>query len=116
MIRTLAITAALATASVVALASPASAQTYGGVTLSFGSGGYGGYDYDGDAYQRDGYYTYADPRFQRDYYYNDPAYAWRAHERREQIERWRQDQERRRYWQHERREHQQWRERDDDDE
>ncbi|WP_010165081.1 hypothetical protein [Sphingomonas sp. PAMC 26617] len=113
MIRTLALTAALATASVVALASPASAQSYGGVTLSFGSGGYGGHTYDDDAYNRGGYYAYADPRYGG--YDDERIDAWRAHERHEQIERWQREQERRRYWEHERREHQQWREHGDDD-
>jgi hypothetical protein len=113
-LRTLAITAAFATASVVALTSPASAQTYGGVTLSFGSGGYDGYGYDYDPYSRGTYYTYVDPRLQQ-YRYYEPGYRWRARERREQIEQWREDQQRRRYWAHERREHRQWRDDDDDD-
>lgn len=119
MIRTLAITAALATASAVGLAAPASAQAYGGVTFSFGSGGYGGYAYNGnaydeDAYDRGGYYAYGDQRVRRDYYdRDDRGYAWREHERQEQVERWREQQERRRHWQHERQEHQRW---GDDDE
>jgi len=113
MIRKLALAAALSTISLVGLASPASAQTYGGITLSFGSGSY---DYDDEDGYSGGYYAYNDPWAGRGYYYNnDPWYEWRAHERHEQIERWQREQERRRYWEHERREHQQWREDDDDD-
>ncbi len=117
MIRNLAIAAALSCAVVVGLSSPASAQSYGGITLSFGSGGYGGYDYGDDAYSYDpgSYYAYTSPWAAPDYYYNDPGYDWRAHEREEQIERWQQEQQRRRYWQHERREDHHWREGDEDD-
>lgn len=106
MTRVLTLTTALAIAGLAAFASPASAQTYGGITLSFGSGSYGGYSYDeGDD---DGYYRYADPGFPR-YYDEDGRYeAWRLDERREQIERWQDAQERRRYWQQERWEDQPW--------
>ena len=115
MIRTFAMIAALATASV---AIPASAQSYGGITLSFGSGGYADYDHDEDyrAYDRgayDGYY--ADPRYGSgySYTYDNPNYAWQAHERAEQVQRWRQEQERR-HWKQERREHSRsWRNDDD---
>lgn len=117
MLLKLALAAALSTGSFVGLASPAAAQSWGGITLSFGSGGYGSYDYDDDAYafapeQYDAYNSswYAPS----DYYYN-PGYAWRAHERREQLEQWRREQEQRRYWQYERREHQQWQRDDDED-
>jgi hypothetical protein len=144
MIRKLVITAALATASFVGVAGPASAQSYGGITLSFGSGGYGGYDYDDD-YNAGGYQGYYDPRWAGNPYYDigwggysdydydddynpggyqgyydprwagsDSGYAWRAHERREQIERWQREQERRQHWRHEHREHDQGA--DDDDE
>ncbi len=115
MIRILALSAALATASAVALAAPASAQSYGGVTLSFGSGGYAPYGYNETPYERGGYYSYPAPPV-RSYYYDDGrAYAWRAHQREEQIERWQQEQQRRRYWEQERREHQRWHYHNDDD-
>lgn len=113
-VRTLAITAALATASAAALTSPASAQTRGGITLSFGTGGYNSYDYDDD-YPTGSYYAYSVPQYRTYYNYNQPNYAWQEWARREQIERWRAEQQRREYWEHERREHQHWRDRDDDD-
>ena len=82
MLRKLEITAAIATASVVALAAPASAQTFGGLTLSFGSGGYGGYSYDDDDDDDDdgqaSDYAYGYPAYSgyqnRNGYYED----WRA--------------------------------------
>lgn len=117
--RKLAITAALGAASLVALAVPASAQTYSGITLSFGSGGYGGYDYYDQGYDPGGYdaygdpwfdpsyaydpvgpggyYAYSDPWFGRDYSY-DPEYAWRAHEYQEQVEHWRHERQERHHW------------------
>ena len=115
MLRNLMIAAALSTAPFVGLASPAAAQTYGGITLSFGSGGYGGYDYDGDAYDQEGYYGYGSPWGGGSYSYVDPDYAWRAHERQEQAERWQQDQAARRYWQNERQEYRHEHDDDDDD-
>lgn len=75
MMHKLAITAALATASLVGIAAPVSAQTYGGITLSFGSGGYG---YDGDVYDGGSYYGYNDPWAGGNDYYSDFGYASRA--------------------------------------
>jgi hypothetical protein len=115
MIRTMAITAALAAASVAAV--PASARTYGGITLSFGTSDYGSYGYSPYDQGYYGYYAdpwgvspdyYAAPRSYSFYYGNDPAYGWRAYHIREQIERWRRDQERRRYWEWRNRERHHW--------
>ncbi len=113
MICKLLVAAAVATASV-ALVPIASAQSYGGITLSFGSGGYDRDDDDsyryGDQYQSgyNGYYA-QDPR--QDYYYQQRN--WEARRRYEQQERWQRERARR-YWQQERRERQNYR-RDDDD-
>ena len=118
-VRTFAISAALATASAMALASPASAQSFGGITLSFGTSGYNSYDYDDDDYAGGSYYTYDVPQYQSYYYpqyqsyYYQPSYARQAWARQEQIERWRAEQQRRVYWEHERRENR--RGHDDDD-
>lgn len=124
MIRTIAITAALAAAAMAAAPSPA--RTYGGVTLSFGTGGYDPYGYGYETYGSpySGYYAdpwqsypsyYAAPRSYSFYYRNGPAYGWRDYERREQIARWRQEQERRRYWELQRRARHHWYSDDDDD-
>lgn len=114
-VRKLAVTIAFATASVFALASPASAQSFGGITLSFGTGGYNSGAFDDDDYQVESYYTYGVPPYQDYSYYQQPNYGWQERARREQIERWRAAQQRRAYWEHERREHQQWRDDDDGD-
>lgn len=113
-VRKLAMTVALVTASAFALASSASAQSFGGITLSFGSGGYNSYAYDDEEYPEDSYYTYGVPQYQSYSYFRQPSYGWQERARREQIERWRAEQQRRLYWAHERREHQQWRDDDDD--
>jgi hypothetical protein len=82
MVRKFLYAAALAASTVVGLAAPAAAQSYGGVTLSIGSR-HGAYD--------NGYgYGYRDDRR----YYNDRAYDWRARERWERRARW----ERERAW------------------
>lgn len=111
MVRRLAVAAGLAAASLIAFAPAASAQTYGGVTLSFGSGGYQDYNYGYPGYRR--------------YYDDDARYRWEARRRYEQHERWEQRQRwlqherweqeraRRDYWRHEQREHSDWG--DDDD-
>lgn len=113
-VRKLAVTVALAAASAFALASPASAQSYGGITLSFGTSGYNIYA-DDDDYPVESY-AYSAPQY-RSYsysYYSQPGYRWQEQARREQIERWNAEQQRRLYWEHERREYQQWRDDDDD--
>lgn len=108
MMRKLVISAAFAVASVVGLTSPASAQSYGGITLSIGSGGYGGYGYDDDYYDQRGYYGYDSRRASRYDYYDNSRYDWRARQRYEQLRRWQQQEQRRRYWQQQRREHHRW--------
>lgn len=113
MIRKLSLTAALATAAFVSFASPASAQTYGGISLTFGSSGYGGYDFDNQSYAPGYYQDEDDVQFGSGYYDEEPEYAWQNEQRDEQIERWQQEQERRAYWEHERREHQNYDEDDD---
>jgi hypothetical protein len=135
MIRKFAVAAAVSAASLVAFVPPASAQSFGGITLSFGSGGgYGDYDdYDGyDSYQyRPSYsgssYSYrARPRYdyyQNGYngyynngyggYYGNGYYGGRGYARHEQLERWQQERARENHWRSERREHQ--RRHDDDD-
>ncbi|GHH26080.1 hypothetical protein GCM10008023_40150 [Sphingomonas glacialis] len=111
-VRKLAMTVVLATASAFALASPASAQSFGGITLSFGSGGYNSYSYDDDDnYPASSYYTYGVPQYQNYSYYSRPSYEWQERAR---LEQWRAAQQRRLYWEHERREHQHWRDDDDD--
>lgn len=120
--RSLAIAAVISFAPVIALTSPASAQTRGGITLSFGTRGYSGYDYD-DEYPAYNDYAYGGPQYQSYYYYDQPSYAWQVRQRREQIERWQAEQQIQRWraeqrqrhdWGNERREHQQWRFDDDD--
>lgn len=106
MQRKLLIAAAFVTASV-AISPAASAQSYGGITLSFGSGGYDADDY---AYPYQGGYYAQNPGY--DYY--DQRRAWEARRRYEQQEQWQREQSRR-YWQHEHREHQNWRRDDEDD-
>ncbi len=91
--------AALTSASLVALVPAASAQSYGGLTLSFGSGGY-------DRYHGDGYREHYRPRYSP--YDYDRADAWRARQRYDQHERWEQQRARREYWRHERNEHRRW--------
>ena len=104
MIRRFAIAAALSTASLAAfLPAAASAQAYGGVTLSFGSPGY-----------HDRYDGYDRPRYNR-YYDYDREEAWEARRRWEQHERWERERARREYWRHERAEHRGWHRDDDDD-
>ena len=111
MIRRLAIAAALSTASLVAFLPAASAQTYGGVTLSFGSPGY----HDRyDRYDR----RYEEPRY-NGYYDQDEAWEarrrWEQHERWEQRERWEQERARQEYWRRKHAEHRRWHRDDDDD-
>ncbi len=106
MIRYLFTAAILSAAASVAFSPAASAQSYGGVTLSLGSGGYNRYD--GDDYR-----GYERPRY--DPYYQERREAWLARQRYVQHERWeQQERARREYWRHERQERQQWH-RDDDD-
>lgn len=113
MFRKLTIAAALSAACLVAVVPAASAQT--GVTLTFGTGGYGDEDY---GYQRydpynSGYYYQQQPNY--NYYdrYNYRDRRWLERERREQIERWRQERAREYDRHHERRDYR--RDRDDDD-
>jgi hypothetical protein len=113
MIRRFAIAAAVSTASLVAFLPAASAQTYGGVTLSFGSPGY----HDRyDRYDR----RYEGPRY-NPYYDYERAEAWEArrrweeHERWEQRERWERERARQEYWRHEHAEQRRWHRDDDDD-
>jgi hypothetical protein len=114
MIRGIAIVTALAAASA---SVPAIAQSYGGLTLTFGNGGYNRYDYDEDYYyDRSGQQIYR-PQFERRYRYNNP-YEQRSYQRELQLYQWRlqqwQEQQRRYYWEQQRRDHD-WRYDDDDD-
>ncbi|GAA0311373.1 hypothetical protein GCM10009087_21840 [Sphingomonas oligophenolica] len=102
MIRRFAIAAALSTASLVVFLPAASAQTYGGVTLSFGSPGYH------DRYDR----RYEQPRYNP---YEDQDEAWEARRRWEQHERWERERARQEHWRHEHAEHGRWHRDDDDD-
>ena len=79
MVRKFLFAAALAASSVVGFGSPASAQSYGSVTLSVGSP---------SGYYGNGY-GYRDDRR----YYNDRAYDWRARERWERRLRWERERE-----------------------
>src|SRR5438552_2669502 len=107
MIRRFAIAAALSTASLVAFLPAASAQTYGGVSLSLGSPGY--HDrYDG--YDR----RYERPRY-NGYYDYDRERAWEARRRWERHERWERERAREEYWHREHAEHRRWHRDDDDD-
>lgn len=115
MVRHLLMAAVLSSAASLALAPAASAQTYGAVTLSFGSGGY-------DRYYEDdyrGYPGYAQPRYDPYYqqrYYQERREAWIARQRYEQHERWeRQQRAQRDYWRHEHDEHRGGQRDDDDD-
>ena len=104
MFRKLAITAAL-TAAVVS--APALAQSSGGITFTFGTGGYNSYDYaDEDYYDQRGYYGYR-PQIDHRYAYSNP-YAQRRYQRELQLYQWRlqqlrQEQQRRQYWEQQRR-------------
>jgi hypothetical protein len=81
MVRKFLYAAALAASTVVGLATPAAAQSYGSVTLSVGPR-YGAYN--------NGYnYGYRDDRR----YHNDRAYDWRARERWERRLRWERERE-----------------------
>ena len=116
MLRKLAIVAALAVATVSA---PALAQTSGGITLTFGSGGYNNYDHDDDYYYDRGGSQIYRPQFDSRYRYND-RYAQRAYQRDLQLyqwrlQQWRQEQQRRYYWEQQRRDSHDWRYDDDDD-
>lgn len=110
MVRRFVMAAVLSSACAVAFAPAASAQSYGGITLSFGSGGYGAYD--GDAYQ--GYSGYDDGSY--DPYQQERREAWIARQRYEQHELWeQQERARQEYREHEREEHRDWHRDDDDD-
>ncbi|MEG3122329.1 hypothetical protein [Sphingomonas sp. GB1N7] len=123
MLRALAIVAALATAAVSPLAS---AQTSGGITLTFGTGGYSSYgdgddddDYGYGYGSRGGYSTY-NPQVDQRYDYQN-RYVSQAYQRDLQLYQWRlqqwqQDQQRRLYWEQQRRIGHDWRyDYDDDD-
>ena len=110
MLRRLAIVAALAAATVSA---PALAQSSGGITLTFGTGGYNNYDYDDDYYYDQGRRQIYRPQFERQYRFNN-RYAQRAYERELQLyqyrlQQWRREQQRRYYWEQQRRYRQDWR-------
>lgn len=116
MLRKLAIVAALAAATASA---PALAQSSGGITLTFGTGGYNSYDYDDNYYYGRGGHQIYRPQFERQYRYND-RYAQRAYERelrlyQYRLQRWRQEQQRRYYWEQQRRNNHDWRYDDYDD-
>lgn len=112
MFRKLIIAAVLSTAPLVTVIPAASAQT--GVTLTFGTGGYGYDDYGDQRYDPYGGYTYPQPPNYNYYnYYNYRDRSWQERERREQIERWRHERAREDYWHRERDEHRG--DRDDDD-
>lgn len=111
------IAAALTTASMIVSAPAASAQSYGSVTLSFGSRSYDPYAYWYDGYSCDPYgqgrvYHYYGQRPSYGYY-GRQDYGWNA--RALQLEHWRQEQARRAYWEQERQERALGREYDDDD-
>lgn len=106
MFRRLLIAAVLSAASMVATIPVASAQTYGGITLTFSSGGYGD-DSDFSPYGPYANYYYYDQQPNYDYY-GDIGWAFR--QRLEQRERWRQEQARRSSW------YENNEQRDDDDE
>lgn len=115
MFRKLAIVAALAAATA---SGPALAQSSGGITLSFGTGGYNNYDYDDDYYYDRGGRQIYRPQFERQYRYN--RYAQRAYERELQLyqwrlQQWRREQQRRYYWEQQRRNNHDWRYDHDDD-
>jgi hypothetical protein len=102
MVRKLLLPAALGAASVLALLpSAASAHTYLGFSVTSGYPVYGSEDY-----------TYA-PGYYSPGYYDEQRSAWIAHECWEQRER--AEEARRRYWEHERRQHREWHNDDDGD-
>ena len=110
MSRKLAIVAALAAATVSA---PALAQSSGGITFTFGTGGYNSYDYDDDYYFDQGGRQIYRPQFERQYRHHN-RYAQRAYERELQLyqwrlQQWRQEQQRRYYWEQQRRYRPDWR-------
>ena len=109
MIRKLMIAAALSAIPIVGFAPAASAQTYGGVTLTFGLGGYVDEDDYQPYYPADGQY-YEQPQYYG-YWNTDRDYR----QRREEIDRWRRERAEQDYWRQERQEHHYYR-RDDDDE
>lgn len=106
MFRRLVIAAALSAASMVANIPAASAQAYGGITLTFGSGGYGD-DSDFSPYDPYATYYYYDQQPNYDYYGDN---GWAFRQRLEQRERWRQEQAWRSSW------YENNEQRDDDDE
>ena len=114
MLRNLAIVAALAAASVSA---PALAQSSGGLTITFGSGGYNNYDYDDDYYDDRGDYGYRshiDRRYSYDNRYQSRAYQRELRLYRYRLAQWRKQEQRRRYWEQQRRDNYDWRyDRDD---
>ena len=115
MLHKLAIVAALTAAAV---SVPAVAQSSGGITFTFGTGGYNSYDYDGDdQYDQGGYYGYR-PQIDYRYGYNN-RYAGRSYQRELQLyqwrlQQWRQEQQRRQYWEQQRRNGGGWYDDDDD--
>ena len=109
MLSKILIAAAFAATSL-AVVPAASAQSYEGLTLSFGNGGYEAYDYGRPNEGAYGGYYAQQPSYE--YYYQ--RRAWEARRRYEQQEQWQRERARQ-HWQHERCEHQNWR-RDDDDE
>lgn len=114
MICKLAIVAALVAATASA---PALAQSSGGITFTFGNGGYNSYDYDEDYYYDRGGRQIYRPQFERQYRHNN-HYEQRSYQRELQLYQWRlqqwQEQQRRYYWEQQRRGHD-WRYDDDDD-
>lgn len=109
MLRKLAIVAAL---SVAAVSTPALAQSSGGLTITFGSGGYNNYDYDDrDYYDRghDGYRPQIDRRYDYDNRYQSRAYQRELRLYRYRLAQWRKEQQRRRYWEQQRRDNYDWR-------
>ena len=110
MLRKLLITAVLSAIPIVGFAPAASAQSFGAVTLTFGSGGYGEEDDYQPYYPSDGRY-YEQPRY--DGYWNaDRDYR----QRREETDRWRRERAEQDYWRQERQEHHTYRRNDDEDE
>ena len=109
MLRKLAIVAALSAAAV---STPALARSSSGITVTFGSGGYNNYDYDDDYYYDRGHYGYRpqiDRRYDHDNRDTSRAYQRELRLYRWRLAQWRQEQQRRRYWEQQRRDSYDWR-------
>lgn len=110
---------ALSGAAIAAASSPASAQSYGGISLSFGSGpAYDNYEYNSGQYSDYDYSGNYNSRYYPTYRYsyNQPDSSWydynydyyRNQQRRQRnLERWNREQQRE-YARHERDEHRDW--------